>query len=70
MDLLDTKTEQELLRSIIAETAKAKNEVACAKKDLEKATNRLNFVVVLANKLIDRGQINGTETTSNQAKTA
>lgn len=70
MDLLDTKTDQELLQSMIAETAKAKNEVSCAKRDLEKATNRLNFLVVLANKLIDRGQINGTETTSNKTKTA
>jgi hypothetical protein len=43
MDVLDTKTDEELLHSMIAETAKAKNEVTCAKKDLEKATNRLNF---------------------------
>jgi hypothetical protein len=55
-DLLDTKTDQELLQSVIAEVAKAKNETACARRDLEKATSRLNFVVMLANKMIDRSK--------------
>jgi hypothetical protein len=56
MDLLDSKTDEELLRSLLAETAKAKNEVRCAQADLQKATNRLNFVVMLANRLINRQQ--------------
>jgi len=56
-DLMDSKSDDELLRSMIAETAKAKNEIACAKKDIEKATGRLNFLVVLANKLIERRKI-------------
>ena len=68
-DLMDSKTDQELLQSVIAETAKAKNEIACAKRDIEKATSRLNFLVVLANKLIERKQINGTETTSTKTAT-
>ena len=55
-DLLDNKTDDELLRSIIAETAKANNEIACAKRDIDKATSRLNFLVVLANKLINRSK--------------
>lgn len=63
-DLLDTKTDTELLQSIIAESAKANNEIACAKRDIEKAQRRLNFLIVLANKLIDRKQINGTKETS------
>jgi len=53
-DLLNTKTDTELLQSIIAETAKANNEIACAKRDITKATSRLNFLVVLANKMIER----------------
>ena len=53
-DLLNTKTDTELLQSIIAETAKASNEIACAKRDITKATSRLNFLVVLANKMIER----------------
>jgi hypothetical protein len=56
-DLLDSKTDEELLRSMIAEAAKATNEIACAKKDIEKATSRLNFLVVLANKMIDRRKV-------------
>lgn len=54
MDVLDTKNNDELLRSLIAEIAKAKNELECAKGDIEKARSRLNFLIVLANKLIDR----------------
>lgn len=53
-DLLDTKTDSELLHSLIAEIAKAKNEIGCAKRDIDKATSRLSFLVVLTNKLKDR----------------
>ena len=53
-DLIENKTDTELLQSIIAETAKANNEIACAKRDITKATSRLNFLVVLANKMIER----------------
>ena len=53
-DIIDTKTDKELLQTIIAESAKANNEINCAKGDIAKASNRLNFLVVLANKLIDR----------------
>lgn len=54
MDIIDKKTDSELLQSLLAETAKAKNEVHCAQKDLQKATSRLNFVVMLTNKMIER----------------
>ena len=53
---MENKTDEELLASILAETAKANNEIACARRDITKATSRLNFLVVLANKLIDRKQ--------------
>ena len=54
MDMLDRKTDEELLRSLLAEVAKANNEINCATADLKKARNRLSFLVVLTNKLIDR----------------
>lgn len=53
-DLLDAKTDTELLKSLLAETAKAKNEITCAQGDIAKAQSRLNFLIVLINKLIDR----------------
>jgi hypothetical protein len=54
MDILDSKTDDELLRSLLAEVAKANNELKCAKQDLEKATSRLSFLLVLTNTLINR----------------
>jgi hypothetical protein len=54
MDILDKKTNDELHRSLLAEVAKANNEVRCARNDLEKASNRLNFTLVLVNELINR----------------
>ena len=54
MDILDTKTDDELLASILAELAKARNEVACAQRDLNKATSRIGFLLVIANTLINR----------------
>ena len=54
MDVLDKKSDKELAQSALAEIAKAKNEVNSAEQDLNKAKSRLNFLIVLANKLIDR----------------
>lgn len=54
MDIIDTKTEEEILRSMIAEIAKANNEINCARADIKKAQTRMNFMIVLANKLLDR----------------
>lgn len=54
MNILDQKTDKELEQSILAEVAKASSELRCARQDLEKATNRLSFVLVLANTLINR----------------
>lgn len=54
MDLIDKKSDKELLQSCIAEVAKSKNEITCASRDIEKAQSRLNFCVVLINKLLDR----------------
>ena len=57
MDILDEKSDAELIRSAVGEIAKARNELLCAKADVEKATSRLNFLLVLANKLIERQEI-------------
>jgi len=54
MEILDTKSRAELLRSLIAETAKANNEIRCAQRDIQKALGRLQFSTVLINELIDR----------------
>jgi len=53
-DLIDDKSNEELLESVLMETAKARNELACAKRDLNKAEGRMGFLIVLANKLINR----------------
>lgn len=58
MEVLDTKTDRELLQTVIAESAKALNEIRCAQKDIDKASKRIHFLVMLANTLIDRQEIN------------
>ena len=42
---------EEILKSMMEETAKAKNELRCANKDIEKATNRLSFCLSALNHL-------------------
>ena len=55
MDIINTKTDEELLKSLLSEIAKARNEVSCAARDLDKANRRMSFLIMLANSLIDRG---------------
>ena len=54
MDILDTKTTQELNQSIVAELAKATAELRCAKDDLAKVSSRLSFLLAVANTMINR----------------
>lgn len=54
MDILDTKSDKELLQSLVSEIAKATNEIKCAKADIDKAQSRIRFLLVLAHTLIDR----------------
>lgn len=54
MDIIDSKTRQELLQSMLAEVAKARNELQCAERDVDKAQSRLNFVIAVVNRLIER----------------
>jgi hypothetical protein len=54
MDVLENKTDQQLLESLLAEVAKASRELKCAQQDVVKAQSRLGFVIVLTNTLINR----------------
>ena len=54
MDLIDNKTDAELLATMLQEVAKAQSETRCASKDLEKAQKRLSFALLLVNRLKDR----------------
>ena len=54
MEILDQRTTQELHKTLLAEIAKATNELRCARGDLDKATSRLSFLIMLTNKLIER----------------
>lgn len=67
-DLLDNKTTEELLSVTIRELAKSSNELASARRDLEKAQNRQRFAVLLANRLLER-EINGTKSSSKKTPT-
>jgi hypothetical protein len=53
-DIFDEKTDQELLESLLAETAKASNEMKCAQRDINKATGRIQFAVMALNNMINR----------------
>ena len=56
MDILDSKTDQELLESLIAEIAKATNEIKCARGDIDKAQGRIKFLLVVAHTLMNRSK--------------
>lgn len=54
MQTLDDKSDDDLLKSLLAESAKARNELSCATGDLQKAQNRLSFMLMLINELLQR----------------
>jgi hypothetical protein len=54
MEMLDDKTDAELIRSLTAEIAKATNELGCLKRDQQKVASRLSFCLLVLNHLIDR----------------
>jgi hypothetical protein len=54
MELLDQKTDDELLKSLLAEIAKTTREIKCAQQDIDKAISRMGFSLVLINTLINR----------------
>lgn len=58
MDVIDDKSDKELLQSMLAEIAKASNEIKCARGDIEKAQSRIKFLTLLIHELMDRQEIN------------
>ena len=56
MDILDQKTDKELLKSLLAELAKARNELACAKGDIDKISSRIGFLLAVTNTMINRSK--------------
>lgn len=54
MNIIDSKTTEELYKSLLAEVAKASAELKCAQQDVVKAQGRLSFVLAVANTLIER----------------
>ena len=54
MDVIDTKSDKELIQSLIAEIAKATNEIKCAKGDIDKAQSRIRFCNLVLHTLIER----------------
>jgi hypothetical protein len=54
MDIIDSKTPDELHVSMLAELAKTSNELRCAKADIEKISSRLSFLLAVTNNLINR----------------
>lgn len=54
MDVIDSKSDKQLLESLIAEVAKASNEIKCARGDIEKAQSRIRFINMVLHTLIDR----------------
>ena len=56
MQILDSKSHDDLMASLLAEIAKARNELSCAKADLDKASGRLTFLLAVVNNLINRSK--------------
>ena len=54
MDPIDRLKEEELISTLIEESAKANNELKCASRDIAKAQNRQSFVLLLLNRLMER----------------
>lgn len=62
MDIIDSKSPEELLQSLIAEVAKAQNEIRCAQGDLRKASSRTQFLLAVINDLLQRSKEDKDET--------
>ena len=58
MDPIDRLTEEELISTLIQESAKANNELKCASRDIAKAQNRQSFVLLLLNRFMERQKCN------------
>lgn len=54
MEILDKQTTKQLVESLIKELAKTQNEIKCAQGDLNKASSRAKFLIMLANAINER----------------
>jgi len=54
MEGLETTSDSDLLRSVVAEAAKAMNEISCAERDIKKAKSRIGFLIMVSNDLQKR----------------
>jgi len=54
MEIWERHTTQEILRSLETELAKAQNEINCASRDVEKASNRLSFTLAAIHQIKKR----------------
>jgi hypothetical protein len=57
MEILDKKSDKELLDSLMAEVAKSSNEIKCAQQDIAKVQSRLAFALVLINELRNKHKV-------------
>jgi hypothetical protein len=53
-DIISSKTDQEILETLLKEAAKASNELTAVKNDVTKAQNRVKFSIMLINRLLER----------------
>jgi hypothetical protein len=54
IEVINQKSDKELVQSLVGEIAKAKNEISCAEADIRKAKGRLQFLIVVVNELLNR----------------
>jgi len=56
MQILNNLNDEELNKTLVAEIAKARNELKCAQEDIKKANSRLSFLVAVSNELNNRSK--------------
>ena len=61
MDVLNNKSNEEILDSLLAEMAKSSNEIRCSLQDINKVQNRLAFALVLINDLKQKEKLKGVK---------
>jgi hypothetical protein len=53
-DTINKASDEDLLKSMLAEMAKATNEIRCLRRDADKVESRLHFFLLLLNTMINR----------------
>jgi hypothetical protein len=52
--VVDSTSDDGLLKTLVEQTAKARSELECAQRDLETAKGRMNLNLVIVHSLIDK----------------